>query len=627
MVRPRRQENPGDPDGSGTIDSSSTIDLPQESVSSAAGPARVSIRFSGTFARIFVEGWHRKEIGIGMVAPQRAERQDGAMMQQILNGMIFGVLLGGIGQSLGGQDGEGRRSSSPRLDVYERTIDCQQPPLDLRFRIDGLLEVKTHAGSEFFTVEGEIIDRPDLLESFAGDWDAWSAADGTRLRPLAMDHRVEVIRPDETSGGWLAPDSFGDYGARWGLFNRPLDLAVHEDRVFVVDSANHRVQVFSLDGTFLYHFGVHQLVPRRGEGHLHYPAAVAISPDGERVFVAEPIESRVQIFRARRPEDPPRATALSWERVDLTTHYGQHWAIREPWLIISEPDAERVAIYQIVAGKDPARVGEVGGTPGNGLGQFRGPGDVAFYPGEPVRAAVLDRGNHRVQIIELKEWEGPLRFDPHLVRVVRARKLGDDVVENWSKSAGVGPETCLAIDRDSHLWVGGSSHVSVFDRRLAQVNRFSTPELQAMAFSRKNRSTLLAATANSLVDLLEGSEFPLNHVRPKSLASFSDGSWVLTDGAHHRLVFVNSQGQITDQVGEPGVQAVQFFHPSAVAVDDSDRIWVLDHGNHRGQVLDRSGRFLWAFGSRSYLAPIRAAMGDSPLEPADEATPPRRLED
>ncbi len=567
------------------------------------------------------------EIAIGMVAPQPTERQDGAMMKLILQGMICGILLGGNGQSLCAQDGEGGRSSALRLDVYEGTIECQNPPLDLRFRTDGLLEVKTRMGSEFFTVDGERVDRSDLEEETTGTWDAWSAADGTRVRPLALDHQVEVVRLDETSGEWLAPDTFGDYGARWGLFNRPLDLAVYEDRVFVVDSANHRIQVFTLDGRFLYHFGVHQLVPRRGEGHLHYPSSIAISPDGERVFVAEPIEGRVQIFRARRPGDPPRATFLSWERVDLTTHYGQHWAIREPWLIISEPDAERIAIYRIVAGKEPVRVGEVGGIPGDGLGQFRCPGDVAFYPGEPVRAAVLDRGNRRVQIIELKDWEGPLRFDPHLVRVVRARKLGENAVENWSQSDGIGPETCLAIDGSGQLWIGGESHVSVFDQRLEQVNRFSTPALRAMAFSRKNQSQLLAASLSSLVDLPEGKEFPLDQVSPKSLASFSDGSWVVTDGVHHRLVFVNSQGQITDLVGGPGVQAVQFFHPSAVAVDDSDRIWVLDHGNHRGQVLDRSGRFLWAFGSSAYLAPIRAAMGDSPPPSSGEVTPAPRLED
>ena len=67
----------------------------------------------------------------------------------------------------------------------------------------------------------------------------------------------------------------GKYGEGPGEFKRPQGLALKGDRLYVADAANHRVQIFTLDGTFL-----------KAWNELLYPYSVSIDVDGT-VLVAE----------------------------------------------------------------------------------------------------------------------------------------------------------------------------------------------------------------------------------------------------------------------------------------------------------------------------------------------------
>lgn len=87
---------------------------------------------------------------------------------------------------------------------------------------------------------------------------------------------------------------FGRPGTGPGEFNRPEGLAVDaQDRVYVADSCNHRIQVFTADGQFLRAFGR----PGSGAGELSYPYDVVVDAAG-RVIVCEFGNSRLQVFGA-----------------------------------------------------------------------------------------------------------------------------------------------------------------------------------------------------------------------------------------------------------------------------------------------------------------------------------------
>ena len=85
---------------------------------------------------------------------------------------------------------------------------------------------------------------------------------------------------------------FGKPGTGDGEFNRAEGLGVDaQDRIYVADSCNHRIQIFSRDGKWLKTYGK----AGRGFGELSYPYDVRVDRAG-RQYVCEFGNSRIQVF-------------------------------------------------------------------------------------------------------------------------------------------------------------------------------------------------------------------------------------------------------------------------------------------------------------------------------------------
>ncbi len=93
-------------------------------------------------------------------------------------------------------------------------------------------------------------------------------------------------------------NSFGKLGSAPGEFNRPEGVGTDaQDRIYVADSCNHRIQVFTREGKFLYAYGK----AGEGLGDLSYPYDIKIDAAG-RQYVCEFGNSRIQVFN---PEGKP----------------------------------------------------------------------------------------------------------------------------------------------------------------------------------------------------------------------------------------------------------------------------------------------------------------------------------
>lgn len=102
--------------------------------------------------------------------------------------------------------------------------------------------------------------------------------------------RVQQFSPD----GRTCVRVIGRPGTGPGEFNRPEGLGIDaHDRLYVADSCNHRIQVFSPDGQFLRAYGR----AGSGLGELSYPYDVQVDAAG-RQYVCEFGNSRIQVFDA-----------------------------------------------------------------------------------------------------------------------------------------------------------------------------------------------------------------------------------------------------------------------------------------------------------------------------------------
>jgi DNA-binding beta-propeller fold protein YncE len=114
----------------------------------------------------------------------------------------------------------------------------------------------------------------------------------------ALNHRVQKTVVGTTSfleRPGVPVLAFGKRGSGDGEFETPTGVAVDaQGNIIVVDTENHRVQVFDGQGKFQFAFG------KRGSAHgeFYKPSHVDIDAKG-RLFVSDTGNNRIQIFDAR----------------------------------------------------------------------------------------------------------------------------------------------------------------------------------------------------------------------------------------------------------------------------------------------------------------------------------------
>ena len=105
-----------------------------------------------------------------------------------------------------------------------------------------------------------------------------------RGNPFAVEVKPRQYRPVL---------SFGQQGSGAGMLTNPWGVAVNErNEIAVTEIGNHRIQVFSSDGTYLRSLG------RKGDkqGELDWPAGIAFDMKNENILVVDSDNHRVQLF-------------------------------------------------------------------------------------------------------------------------------------------------------------------------------------------------------------------------------------------------------------------------------------------------------------------------------------------
>ena len=121
------------------------------------------------------------------------------------------------------------------------------------------------------------------------NYPTWLAvdADGNLYVTDALNFRVQMFDADGKLHG-----AFGAQGDASGDLARPKGIGVDRDgHIYLVDALFDAVQMFDREGRYLMVFGSGGREP----GHFWLPSGLAI--DGDRIYVADSYNQRVQVFR------------------------------------------------------------------------------------------------------------------------------------------------------------------------------------------------------------------------------------------------------------------------------------------------------------------------------------------
>jgi DNA-binding beta-propeller fold protein YncE len=245
------------------------------------------------------------------------------------------------------------------------------------------------------------------------------------------------------SGPFALQDMAGA-GSEGGQFNSPRGIAISVDgTTYVVDSGNQRIQVFDPDGNFVSAFAEPGEAPGQlGSFGTGQSGAGGIASADDRVFVADTWNHRIQVFSRDgeflyawgtffdAQDNPELAQASPGE------FYGPRGiAILEDRVYVTDTGNERVQVFDL-----DGRFIEMWGETGTGAGQLLEPVGIAVH-GDTVYVA--DSHNARVaryslsgQLLDpwpVTVWSGLRFYEPYLAvtgtgRLIVTTSATNDIV-------------------------------------------------------------------------------------------------------------------------------------------------------------------------------------------------------
>ena len=229
---------------------------------------------------------------------------------------------------------EGVRSYDPQLVISVAGDLTLNAPRDMATASDGSIYLADSRNHRIVHLDaqglylnswgnyGNIMDGETPGGRFNEPWGIAVGPDGNVYVADTWNHRIQVFSPDgQFLRMWASFDIAGTVDGFWG----PRGIAVDKDNhVYVTDTGKQRVVIFDAEGNYLTQFGGLGLEV----GKLDEPVGIDVASDG-KVFVADTWNNRIQVFE-------PDVSGLqytpvffwevdAWQSQSLTTSLSSLW--------------------------------------------------------------------------------------------------------------------------------------------------------------------------------------------------------------------------------------------------------------------------------------------------------------
>lgn len=367
--------------------------------------------------------------------------------------------------------------------------------------------------------------------------------------------------------------AFGGFGQNEREFDQPAGVCTIEENLFVVDSLNARVQIFDSKGNYKSQFGSFGSEP----GNFNTPTDIAT--DGSKLYVLDTGNSRVQVF-----DTVGKYLSSFGAQGSEDAHFNRPLGIEvsKGKIYIADTGNNRVQIFS-----DSGTFVSVFGFGGTEEKAFHQPKGIAFYED---KVYIVDSGNKRIHIydengvyqsvVPLPECESP---------------YGVSILDNKILVSDISTNTILA-----YTFEGRQN--GFFGQELDVAGRFVKP----IAVSTTEKEIFVLDAQLKTVQIFDEHFEPVRHftqaemkkaglLNPVDMSVYADHIYIMDEMKPAISVFTTS-GSFVHNIGSYGSEPGTFISPQGIDVTDG-KLYISDAGNSRVQVLDLKGEPILTFGS------------------------------
>jgi DNA-binding beta-propeller fold protein YncE len=367
-----------------------------------------------------------------------------------------------------------------------------------------------------------------------------------------------------------------------GFLANPRGVAVQGSRVVVADDQNHRLAVFDTAGRFLRTVG-------KGPGvlpkQLNFPFGVALDAAG-RVFVADDMNQRVVRY-GPKPRYKYRARWGSYGTGPGNLAFPRAIAVDAAGLVyVTNTGNDRIDVF------DRSGVLQRSfGASGRVAGQFDTPIGVGS-DASGVRA-VADSFNGRIQLLWpngtiATVWGSPAPGPTIILRPVAVAfdAAGNAYVLDQRRAK------IFVFDRATGLPVRTIGDRGQGTGQMADPYALAIDATGVIHVADSNNQRILRfTTAGAYLGVVKRTGVG------RGIAVTPDGARTYLSVGNHITVF-DAAGNELRRIGKTGTSFGRLKQPNHLELDTSENLWVADRGNNRIQKFAADGTPLLAFGER-----------------------------